>query len=177
MEILQTEIKFVAKELRNVLNKSKITAEHNNNNETAEVDHDHLISKNFWGYVKKYFNKKSSLLPSFNIAQCTSYFTKTFSALDPNKTFSIPSWIPKFTSPQAPFNLDPLTYQEITNVIRKMKPSGSPCPLDQLSVICFKRFPYLRSYLTEIIHAAWSSGVVPSEWKKSVHYTRNTYMQ
>ena len=160
-----TEIKFVAKKLRNVLN--KITAEHNNNNETAEVDHDHLISKNFWGYVKKYFKKKSSLLPSFNMAQCTSYFTKTFSALNPNKTFSIPSWIPKFASPQTPFNLDPPTYQEITNVIRKMKPSGSPCPLDQLSVICFKRSPYLRSYLTEIIHAAWSSGVVPSEWKKA----------
>ena len=48
-----------------------------------------------------------------------------------------------------------------------MKPSGSPCPLDQISVICFKRCPYLRSYLTDIIHAAWSSGVVPSEWKKA----------
>ena len=48
-----------------------------------------------------------------------------------------------------------------------MKPSGSPCPLDQISVICFKHCPYLCSYLTEIIHAAWSSGVVPSEWKKA----------
>ncbi|CAB4018711.1 Hypothetical predicted protein [Paramuricea clavata] len=48
-----------------------------------------------------------------------------------------------------------------------MKPSGSPCPLDQISIICFKRCPYLRSYLTEIIHAAWSCGVVPSEWKKA----------
>ena len=48
-----------------------------------------------------------------------------------------------------------------------MKPSASRSPLDQLSVICFKRCPYLRSYLTEIIHAAQSSGVVPSEWKKA----------
>ncbi|CAB4041462.1 Hypothetical predicted protein [Paramuricea clavata] len=48
-----------------------------------------------------------------------------------------------------------------------MKPSGSPCPLDQISVICLKRCPYLRTYLTEIIHAAWSSGIVPSEWKKA----------
>ena len=45
--------------------------------------------------------------------------------------------------------------------------SGSPCPLDQISVICLKRCPYLRTYLTEIIHAAWSSGTVPSEWKKA----------
>ena len=48
-----------------------------------------------------------------------------------------------------------------------MKPSGSPCPLDQISVICLKRCPYFRTYLTEIIHAAWSSGTVPSEWKKA----------
>ena len=101
------------------------------------------------------------------MTQCTSYFTKTFSSINPTKTFKIPDWIPKFTSPQTQFNLDPPTYQEITNVIRKMKPSGSPCPLDQISVICFKRCPYLRSYLTEIIHAAWSCGVVPSEWKKA----------
>ena len=48
-----------------------------------------------------------------------------------------------------------------------MKPSGSPCPLDHISVICLKRCPYLRTYFTEIIHAAWSSGTVPSEWKNA----------
>ena len=162
------EIKFVAKKVRKLLNKSNNSSEVNNdNNQYRESDHDNLISKNFWGYVKKFFKKSSNSLPSFNLAQCTSYFTKTLSAYNPHKTFSIPSWIPKFTSPQTPFELDPPTYQEITNVIRKMKPSGSPCPLDQLSIICFKRCPYLRSYLTQIIHAAWSCGVVPSEWKKA----------
>ena len=92
---------------------------------------------------------------------------KTLSAINPKKAFYIPSWIPKFTAPKTPFNLDPPTYREITNVIRKMKPSGSPCPLDQISIICFKRCPYLRSYLTEIINTAWSAGVVPSEWKRA----------
>ena len=33
---------------------------------------------------------------------------------------------------------------------------------ENISIICFK-----RSYLTEIIHAAWSCGVVPSAWKKA----------
>ena len=28
-----------------------------------------------------------------------------------------------------------------------MKASGSPCPLDQISIIVFKRCPYLRSYI------------------------------
>ena len=45
------EIKVVAKKLRNILNN---TDEHNNNNHTAEVDHDCPINKNFWGYVKKF---------------------------------------------------------------------------------------------------------------------------
>ena len=125
------------------------------------------MNKNFWGYVKKVFKKKSDSLPTFDLAQCTAYFTKTFSAIIPSKTFTIPSWIPKFNSPTTQFNLDPPTYNEITSVIRKMKPSGSPCPLDQISVICLKRCPYLRTYLTEIIHAACSSGTVPSEWKKA----------
>ena len=54
-----------------------------------------------------------------------------------------------------------------TNIIRKMKSSGSLCPLDQLSIMCFKRCPYLRSYITDIIKSIWSSGVVPNEWKKA----------
>ena len=36
-----------------------------------------------------------------------------------------------------------------------MKTSGSPCPLDQSSIICYKRYPYLRSYLTVIIAEIW----------------------
>ena len=120
-----------------------------------------------FGVTFPIFQKNTSSLPSFNLTQCTSYFAKIFTSINPSKTFSIPSWIPKFASPQKPFNLDPPTYQQITNVIRKMKPSGSPCPLDQISIISFKRCPYLRSYLTEIILAAWSCGVVPSEWKKA----------
>jgi hypothetical protein len=49
------------------------------------------------------------------VAECTSYFTKTFSAISPTKTFNIPSWIPKFASPQTPFNLDPPTYRDRLN--------------------------------------------------------------
>ena len=84
-----------------------------------------------------------------------------------NKVFNIPSWIPLLPGPTIEFNLDPPTYQQITNVIRKMKTSGSPCPLDQLSIICFKRCPFLRSYLTELFRAVWLSGTIPDEWKKA----------
>ena len=48
-----------------------------------------------------------------------------------------------------------------------MKSSSSPCPIDKISVICFKRSPYLRPFLTDLIRSIWSSGNVPSEWKKA----------
>jgi hypothetical protein len=59
-----------------------------------------------------------------------------------------------------------------------MKSSGSPCPLDQLSIICIKRCPYLRTYLSELIHEVWLSGTLPNEWGKActilIHKKGNT---
>ena len=99
--------------------------------------------------------------------QCLSYFTKTLAAIHPTKLFTIPSWIPALSDPEVQIDLDPPSYQQITNIIRRMKASGSPYPLDQLSIICFKRCPFLRSYLTDLIRAVWLSGTIPTEWKKA----------
>ena len=48
-----------------------------------------------------------------------------------------------------------------------MNASGSPCPLDKISIIPFKRCPYHRSYITEVIRLIWISGNIPDEWKKA----------
>ena len=48
-----------------------------------------------------------------------------------------------------------------------MKASGSPCPLDKISIIPFKRCTYLRSYITEVIRLIWISCNIPDEWKKA----------
>ena len=48
-----------------------------------------------------------------------------------------------------------------------MKASGSPCPLEQISIICFKRCPYLRSVITRFICFIWKSGNIPHKWKKA----------
>ena len=87
--------------------------------------------------------------------------------VNPTTVFNLPSLIPTLSDPVIPFNLESPKYQQISNVIRKMKASGSPSRLDQLSIICFKRYPFLRTYLSEIIRTAWSTGSVPSEWKKA----------
>ena len=155
-----TEIKYVARLIRNALRNTSNNLTASNHDDS--FNHDDYIQRNFWGYVKKVIKVKDRMLPTFTMPECLSYFTKILAKINPNKVFNIPSWIPLLPDPTNEFNLDPPTYQQITNVIRKMKTSGSPCPLDQLSIICFK-----RCYLTELFRAVWLSGAIPDEWKKA----------
>ena len=155
------EIKYVSRVLRQRLNSSASTVVKNISN------HDNFISKSFWGYVKRVLRTSSTLLPSFSKDQCSQYFFKMFSSLSPCKNFSIPSWIPTLREPDHPFPLEPPSYEKITSVIRRMKSSATPCPRDKISIIVFKRCPYLRSLITNIIHNIWLSGKVPLEWKKA----------
>ena len=90
-----------------------------------------------------------------------------FSVILPYKKFTILRWIPSFNQPSFSFDKSLPSYAKVTQVIRRIKSSGSPCPLDKISIICFKRCPYLRTFLTEIIRIIWESGRVPSEWKKA----------
>ena len=117
-------------------------------------------------------------LVSSSLEEPPNFFHLPTALVNPKKLFVIPGWIPKLSDPVFKFDLDPPTYQQITNMIRKMKSSGSPCPLDQLSIICFKRCPYLRSYLADLIHETWRSGSVPTEWKRActilIHKKGNT---
>jgi hypothetical protein len=87
--------------------------------------------------------------------------------VNPNKLFKIPRWIPRLPDP-----ITPPTYQQITNIIRKMKTSGSPCPLDQISIICFKRCPYLW-----VIHKSSTSQSITHLWKSTHNHTNMQYDQ
>ena len=40
-------------------------------------------------------------------------------------------------------------------MIRRMKSSSTPCPLDEMPVICLKRCPYLRTHVTALIGESW----------------------
>ena len=126
-----------------------------------------MISTNCWSYIKRVLKKRSSLLPSFTLDHCANFFRKTLSSAFPNKQFAIPSWIPPLQAPTYSVDLQPPSYQKITAIIRRMKCSSSPSPLDQVSIICFKRCPYLRSLLTEIICIIWKTGSIPSIWKNA----------
>ena len=130
------KVQYVSRLLRSKINKSdavKITV--------SKVDEQ--IKGNFWSYIKHSFYNKNALLPTFIASSCTDFFTMFFSAINPLATFIIPSWIPSLSQPSTPYDLSPPTYQLITNVIRRIKASGSPCPLDKILIIPYKRCPYL----------------------------------
>ena len=63
------------------------------------------------------------------------------------------------------------------NIIRKMKSNGSPCPLDQILVIAFKRSVYLHSYLTKIIQVAWCNCAILKDLKSTAKKTLFTTQQ
>ena len=158
------EIRFLSKLLR-----SKIQTEQSSVTTTStNINHNELIKSDFWKYAKRFIEKPKKILPTFNQIVCTEYFRKTLQSINPTKRFTIPSWLPAFKTPTYQYDITPPTYQEITKIIRRMKASGSPCPLDQISIIVFRRCPYLRSYLQLIFRKISCTGQIPSMWKKAV---------
>ena len=48
-----------------------------------------------------------------------------------------------------------------------MKASGFPCPLNQISIIYFKKCPFLRTYLSAIYQEIWATKELASIWCKA----------
>ena len=84
----------------------------NNNSPLNNINCDKYGKKNVWGYVKNILDRNDSMLPSFNLNQCVG-FTKTLTAVHPNCFIFYVGF----------------HYLIVTNIIHKMKASGSPCPL------------------------------------------------
>ena len=82
----------------------------------------------------------------------------------PSQVFVRPNWLPRLSAPTHEFDFTPPSYAKIRAIIKRMKSKGSARPLDQLSIIPFKKSAYLRSYITEIIQAAWKWGQIPDTW-------------
>ena len=156
------EIRYVARLLRDKI--SPNTARE----VISTIDHDLEITKSFWGYCKRFLESTTKTVPTFTRDVCTDFFLKTFRCINKARKYIIPTWIPSLCKPTTKFDQSPPTYKEITKVIQRMKTSGSPCPLDQISIICFKRCPYLRTYLLEICKAAWNSKTMPKQWQRAV---------
>ena len=157
-------IRYVAKLLRGKLQNKETDV---GSRKPLERDDNALLS-NFYGFCKRLFVKSNETKPTFSKSTCENYFLKILSPMNPSKVFTIPSWIPALHAPTESFSNQPVTYKKICKVISRMKTSGSPCPLDQLSIICFKRCPYLRSYILKVCNEVIAKNSIPESWKKAV---------
>ena len=108
----------------------------------------------------------TSLFPSFKTVQGATYFMDALKRINCMKVSTIFSWMPKVKVPNIPFNLSPPSYQEITQIIKRMKSTGSPCPFDQISIICFKRCPHLRPFMFNICTEVLRCNTLPAQWTK-----------
>ena len=142
-DILLNEIKSVSKVLREKFWKRS--------NSFESFDHNKRSKENLWKYCKDIFEKESKIQPEFCQDGCHSYFRNTLKAKNRNRKFTYPPWMKQLSAPNVSFDNEPPTYKEIMKMIMKMKSSGSPCPLDQISVIVLKRCPILRTYVWKIV--------------------------
>ena len=154
------DIKYVAKCLRFTLQPTAHSA-------LAGKNHDIQIQKNFWGYIKANFKQSMSPSPTFDCSICIQFFATFFCSIFPSKSFKIPDWIPSLAQSSILYDLTPPSYNQITKVVPRIKASGSHCPLHKISIIIFKRCPYLRSYLTDLFRIIRKSGKTPHVWKRA----------
>ena len=131
------EVRYVLKLLRSKITEAKTPDQFAQ--KVYSIDHHNEIKKNFWGYVKFYPENPKHIMTNFDKKTCFDYFVKSFKCINPLKQFQLRSWIPTFREPSCRFDLNPPSYEEICKVIKRMKLKGSPCPLDKISIICFKK--------------------------------------
>ena len=105
---------------------------------------------------------------TFDEKKCYNHFRSTCKAKHRNKRFDFPSWMKLLHEPTSCFNQEPPKYQEIANIIKKMKASSSPCPFDQISVLVLKKCSIVRTYASKLLEHCWEKSLIPGFGKKAL---------
>lgn len=155
---INNEIIRISKLIRAKLRSNKI----NRKNDKA-----HQLKINFWKTCNNIFSPTNPVSPLFNVDTGHTFFKNTVNNNNTN-TFCTPDWIPPLPIPSHNCNTDPPTYKELVSAIHKIKSRSSPCPLDQISIIIFKKCPILRTFLHKLIVKCWSSSSIPSCWRQGL---------
>ena len=153
------QIKSISKTLRTKLASTKSTKL------TSKPNITNQLSRRFWWSCKKIFAPMKGLIPLFDSIVCKNYFISILNDAHLKK-HQLPTWIQKLPQPKTPCDTSPPSYHEISAIIRKCKAKSSPCPLDQISIIPFKKCPILRTILLQLLSQCWLASKIPSCWKK-----------
>ena len=131
------------------------------------LEHDEKLSKNFWSYYKDIFEKDEIIKPGFDKVTCEIHFKNSTKQTNHHKAFELPVSMELLENPSSSFNGEKPIYLENTNIINKMKSSGSSCPHDQISIIILKRYPIPRTIIHKIISHYWMNKIFPRSWKRA----------
>ncbi|ESO02825.1 hypothetical protein HELRODRAFT_174249 [Helobdella robusta] len=137
------QISSISKTLRSKLSSRKLAT-------TKTPDTTNQLKRRFWWFCKRLFTQSKSQGPLFSVDDCKNYFSSALSD-DNSKKYQLPNWVPSTSKPTTPCNTSPPSYHEISSIVYKCKAKSSPCPLDQISIIPFKRCPILRTILQQLI--------------------------
>ena len=69
--------------------------------------------------------------------------------------------------PSKAFNLETPTFKQVQKIMNKMKSSGSPCPLDHVSVLMLTKCAILRTQMWRKCCCCWTNKNFPDKWKNS----------
>ena len=105
------------------------------------------------------------MLPEFDKQKWNKYFRKSLAAVNPTKLLAIPDWLPKFNDPSVEFDLSP-TNSKTCKIVKRMEALGSLCPLDQISIIYFKRCSICR-FVLEICKEVLRRKSIPKSWQRA----------
>jgi hypothetical protein len=124
--------------------------------------------KNPWSFMNSY-KSEDQQVPTFDNYTCEKYFKDILKEKNPHRVFDTPKWMPEIPPPNIsfPHSSVPPTYQDITNIVRKMRAKSSPCPFDGLSIIIFQKCPILRTHLARLLSACWMKSHFPAIWKRA----------
>ena len=100
-------------------------------------------------------------------------FEEGIPVFESNKVFYYSNLDPRTEPTEKNFDLSTPRYK-ICKIIKSMKSPGSPCPLEQVSIICIKRCPYLSTYKLNMCRslknesntAAWTRATTIQIYKK-----------
>ena len=126
-------------------------------------------------YVKQNTKLSISPNPKFDSSVCTQSFSTFFRSVNPSKSFDIRSWFFALEEPSVTYHVSPPSYHQITKGIRRMKASGSPCPLDKYpsfpSKVALFSVHILQRYLT-VFGSQGKSPLTGKRLLRSLHIKR-----
>ena len=117
-------------------------------------------AKNVWKFAGLILNDDNHLAdvePTFGEVVAEEYFTAMYSS--EARLFERPAWLPNANSPKVSFNDDPISFDEIQQVIKKSCSQSSPSPFDQITYTIFKHYPSVA--LLNLFNLCWQEGRVP----------------